>query len=181
MSQGYVLLVSWANGTREAVPIVPGGVLSLGPGRQRASTPIELCAPNSHQPIGWVVVHGPEHPRLLVAPAVAGNVGVPTRPESPERLPEWLSELMAEVGRRHDLLSVEGLDGAADDAVRMAADLALRSKSCARLACGYRSAASAVVCIDGQDPAGWTRHSEAARDFFRESVSLAREAEEVGA
>lgn len=180
-SDRFVLLVAWADGTSQVIPIPPTRVVGLGPESEPPTRTRTLYAPNTRREIGWVVVHGEECPKVTVAPAPAAGIGTPTAFRANQSAPEWLAELMAELVRRHGSSTIRGLKAAAAGAVRVAADFELRSRSCASLACGYHAAAAALAAIDEQDAKAWARYSETARDFFEESVKLAREAEEMGA
>ena len=102
------------------------------------------------------------------------------QPESP--CPDWLAEIMTEIGRRFDLNTTDGLNGAEDAAARFSDDFGYKCRACAALARGYHH--SRLSLLFGKlEPEGdaYAVESEHASRSFREAVELARMAEGVAA
>ena len=102
------------------------------------------------------------------------------QPESP--WPDWLAEIMNEIGRRFDLNTTDGLNGAEDAAARFSDDFGYKCRACAALARGYHHSRLALL-FGKLEPEGdaYALESEHASRSFREAVELARMAEGVAA
>jgi hypothetical protein len=96
--------------------------------------------------------------------------------------PEWLAEIMAEIGARHDLRTPDGCREAQTAAERFSDDYGLKCRACAALARGYHHTRLALL-HERQDPGGEgyaAAHEHAGRSFA-EAIGLGRQADEVGA
>ncbi|MBN1605086.1 MAG: hypothetical protein JW940_00550 [Polyangiaceae bacterium] len=171
-ASSYVLLVRWQSGATEQHQIPADGVVRLGLDSEPVASVVPLYG-NGPSPVGQAVVRGPEVPSMTVAPTPDDLAD--------DQPPEWLSEFMAELGRRHNIRTPEGCEAAMHEAANTSDSFGFRCRSCAALARGYRSAGGALAAILEEDQDAWSRHNGEASRHFRESVELARQGELVGA
>ena len=61
----------------------------------------------------------------------------PEKAQSEAPCPDWLAEIMNEIGRRFDLNTTDGLNGAEDAAARLSEGYGYKAWACSHLASGY--------------------------------------------
>lgn len=166
------------------------GTVTLAPS---ASSPA-LFVPGGNSPDFWVssnFLAGLDEHFLGDLPRVLGMIAAeassaceafasPSKAPDDEgpRCPEWLAEIMAELGARHDLKTVEGNARAAEDAGRFSDDYGYRCRACASLARGYGAQKRAIEARDLDEDIEALELEQAGR-HFAEAIDLARRAEEL--